>query len=70
MSDRHLYLNELRKAFQTKQNRFDMKCPDCKRGCNSAGLGGNERCFHCGNCGLIECVITSPVLDENGSISE
>lgn len=67
MSDPLLRM-KLAEAFKTKMNRFDMSCPDCKQGCNSAGLGGNETCFHCDNCGLIECAITSPA--EIDSISE
>ena len=46
-----------------ERNRFEMKCPDCQQGCNSAAAGGNERCFHCDVCGLIECLVTSPALD-------
>jgi len=52
-----------KKVFSTKMNRFEMKCPDCQQGCNSAASGGNERCFHCDNCDLIECLVTSPVLN-------
>jgi hypothetical protein len=52
-----------KKVFSTSMNRFDMKCPDCQQGCNSAAAGGNERCFHCDNCDLIECLVTSPVLN-------
>lgn len=52
-----------RQLFATKMNRFDMKCPDCQQGCNSAANGGNEKCFHCDNCDLIECLVTSPVLN-------
>ena len=36
-------------------NRFKLKCPDC--GCpNSMPNGGNTKCFHCSQCGWIECV--------------
>jgi len=52
-----------------KVNRFTIKCPDCQQGCNSAAAGGNERCFHCDVCGLVECMVTSPALDEFDSIS-
>jgi len=52
------------KAFPpTDVDRFTIPCPDCKQGCNSAGAGGNTKCFHCDNCGLVECEVTSPVLD-------
>ena len=40
---------------RTKHNRHDLKCPDCGAP-NSTEQGGNERCFHCGNCGWTECV--------------
>lgn len=53
------------KVFNTDMDRFEMSCPDCKQGCNSAELGGDDYCFHCDNCGLVECVVTSPVLDED-----
>lgn len=36
-------------------DRFGMSCPECKQGCNSADFGGNEVCFHCDVCGLVEC---------------
>jgi hypothetical protein len=55
--------------FDTDMDRFQMSCPDCKQGCNSEALGGNEGCFHCDNCGLVECEVTSPALIENDSIS-
>lgn len=61
---------KLAEHFKTDMNRFDMSCPDCKQGCNSVGYGGNEKCFHCDNCGLTECLVTSPALLENDSISE
>lgn len=38
-------------------DRFKMTCPRCRQGNNSTQYGGNERCFHCDNCGLIECEI-------------
>jgi hypothetical protein len=31
------------------------KCPKCQ-GSNSHELGGNDRCFHCSECGYIQCV--------------
>ena len=46
-----------------KVDRFTISCPDCKIGQNSKDAGGNDKCFHCGNCGLVECEVTSPVLD-------
>jgi len=49
-------------------DRFTMSCPDCG-GKNSGANGGNDRCFHCEDCGLIECVVTSPVIEES-SINE
>lgn len=55
------------KVFDTLMNRFDMSCPDCKQGCNSAGAGGNEHCFHCDVCGLVECEVTSPALEETAN---
>jgi hypothetical protein len=56
--------------FRTDIDRFLMSCPDCKQGCNSAPLGGSKTCFHCDNCGLVECMVTSPALLEIHSISE
>ena len=50
-------------------DRFTIGCPDCVIGRNSAELGGRNTCFHCDACGLIECEVTSPAV-ENGSISE
>lgn len=44
-------------------NRFQIACPECKQGCNSKAAGGNEKCFHCDVCGLVECEVTSPALD-------
>ena len=35
-------------------NRFDLKCPLCG-GENNADDGGSERCFHCKDCGFLEC---------------
>ena len=32
-----------------------MKCPICGVGENSKAYGGNEKCFHCGICGFVEC---------------
>lgn len=52
-------------VFDTDMDRFEMSCPDCKQGCNSAAAGGDVACFHCDNCGLVECEVTSPVLDED-----
>ena len=51
-------------------DRFTMSCPDCGTGRNTAACGGNDRCFHCDSCGLIECVVTSPVIEEEDSINE
>jgi len=50
-------------------DRFTISCPDCEIGRNSEAYGGNDRCFHCDTCGLIECVVTSPAL-KNRSINE
>jgi len=36
-------------------NRMSMKCPVCG-GENSCMEGGNDRCFHCGDCGFFECM--------------
>jgi len=55
-----------KKIFSTDMNRFDMTCPDCKQGNNSKAGGGSETCFHCDNCGLVECMVTSPALEEQG----
>lgn len=30
-------------------------CPHCQTGENSTEHGGNDRCFHCGLCGYIQC---------------
>jgi hypothetical protein len=67
MLDRH-ELKRLAEFFATDRDRFTMACPDCKQGCNSAGHGGNEKCFHCDNCGLIECLIIG--LQINQSIED
>ena len=48
-------------------DRFTISCPDCKQGCNSRSAGGNERCFHCDVCGLVECEVMSPALEEEES---
>jgi hypothetical protein len=53
------------KVFTDRGDRFEMACPDCKQGCNSAALGGDEWCFHCDVCGLVECEVTSPALVED-----
>lgn len=50
-------------------DRFTMACPDCGTGRNDANQGGNDTCFHCDSCGLIECFVTSPVIEED-SINE
>jgi len=67
------FLDDFKKYYGVfpKKNvdRFTMTCPDCGSQ-NSEANGGNDRCFHCGNCGLIECVVTSPVIEEEGSINE
>ena len=41
-------------------NRFSILCPACKAGHNCKGQGGNARCFHCGNCGFVECEYSEP----------
>lgn len=39
-----------------RANRFALRCPHCdKEGTNSRDAGGNEKCFHCGDCGFVEC---------------
>lgn len=44
-----------------RANRFDLRCPHCdKQGVNSKGAGGNNLCFHCGECGFVECEWCSP----------
>jgi len=44
-----------------RTNRFYLRCPHCdKEGMNSADAGGNERCFHCAECGFTECEWSSP----------
>jgi hypothetical protein len=60
-----------RNIFKTDINRFEMSCPECQQGCNSKALGGTEKCFHCDVCGLLECEVTSPSLEElrNGAES-
>jgi hypothetical protein len=62
--NRQTYLHYTKIFPGPEVNRDNMKCPDCKQGCNDHAGGGNERCFHCDNCGLIECLVTSPVLEE------
>jgi len=44
-------------------NRFDDKCPRCG-GNNSPRYGGNQTCFHCGDCGFTECVVFTPVEND------
>jgi hypothetical protein len=56
-------------------DRFTLSCPDCGVGRNSEPAGGGELCFHCDTCGLVECEVTSPALEDlnfmkNDSISE
>jgi transcription elongation factor Elf1 len=36
-------------------NRFTLRCPVCG-GENSSIAGGNITCFHCGDCGFVECM--------------
>lgn len=43
-------------------DRTEMMCPECGVGENNFGAGGSEVCFHCTNCGLCECEVTSPVF--------
>lgn len=46
-------------------NRFTLRCPRCgKEKANSATAGGNETCFHCGQCGFVECEWNSPAHEE------
>lgn len=61
--DRQMRLHYLEAFPAPEVNRFLIKCPDCKQGCNSKAAGGNEKCFHCDVCGLVECEVTSPALD-------
>lgn len=49
------------KSEWTGCNRFTMRCPHCEVGKNSAGAGGNKRCFHCESCAFVECEWCSPV---------
>ena len=35
---------------------FNKSCPICALGKNSQEKGGNINCFHCDNCGFIECM--------------
>lgn len=63
MSNRKNLYQHYLQIFSTRMNRFEMSCPDCKQGCNLES--GSVSCFHCDNCGLVECVVTSPVLDED-----
>lgn len=37
------------------KNRNELLCPDCKIGHNAKDRG-DESCFHCDNCGFIECL--------------
>jgi hypothetical protein len=46
-------------------DRFCLRCPHCdKQGSNSAAAGGNKRCFHCGECGFVECEWCSPAHED------
>lgn len=36
------------------------KCPECDSTDNSQDLGGNEKCFHCGACGYVQCACNNP----------
>ena len=51
--------NTLTNLINNKQLKDD-KCPRCG-GQNSPKAGGNTKCFHCGDCGFVECNIFSPV---------
>lgn len=44
-------------------DRHTLSCPNCGVGKNSEGLGGNDLCFHCDHCGLVECAL--PVLRDD-----
>jgi transcription elongation factor Elf1 len=58
-----------RSAFPKRNvDRFTISCPACGTGKNSEDFGGNDRCFHCDTCGLVECEITSPAV-KNESIN-
>lgn len=41
--------------FEDTMTTEEKKCPKCKKGVNSEPDGGNENCFHCSDCGYIEC---------------
>lgn len=41
--------------FEDTMTTEEKKCPKCKKGVNSEPYGGNENCFHCSDCGYIEC---------------
>lgn len=34
---------------------FTRRCPHCGSRNNSHAEGGNEHCFHCGDCGWVDC---------------
>jgi len=52
-----------------RANRFALRCPHCdKENSNSADAGGNERCFHCGSCGFVECEWSSPAHEYFASV--
>lgn len=51
-------------------DRFILLCPQCKTGGNARFKGGNDRCFHCGSCGFVECIATSPETGRCESMSE
>ena len=62
----HHELKRLSDTFKdSNMNRFEMTCPECKQGNNSAPAGGNEKCFHCDNCGLVECMIIGMQINQS-----
>lgn len=45
-------------------DRNKMKCPSCKIGINEGG-GHSNTCFHCNTCDYVECVVTSPMIEND-----
>lgn len=55
---------ELIKAALSSKGVALSVCPRCGCAENSKREGGNERCFHCADCGFLQCYWSSPDVAE------
>ena len=52
--------NRVREHIDSVLPNKTIKCPVCGVGENSIDDGGNDKCFHCGTCGFVECECFNP----------